>query len=59
MIDKDTKINITSSSFEFNDKDYILNMQKILLLSLQGKNKLSANQYDSAVKLLERKSRKR
>lgn len=57
MIDKDTKINITSS-FKFNDKDYILNMQKVLLLSLQEKNKLSANQYDSAVKLLEKKSRK-
>lgn len=59
MIDKDTKINITAPSFELNDKECILNIQKTLLLSLHENNKISFNQYENAVQLLEKKLRQR
>lgn len=59
MIDKNTKIDITAPSFEFDDKECILGIQKALLLSLHEKNIINLNQYENAVKLLERKLRQR
>lgn len=59
MIDENTKISVTAPSFDFNDKECIFHLQKTLLLTLYETKRLSFNQYQYAVKLLEKKFRQR
>lgn len=55
MIDKNTSININAPSLDCNNKEAIFNIQKTLLLTLYENKKLDFNQYQYAVKLLEKK----
>lgn len=55
MIDKNTSININAPSLDCSKKEVILNIQKTLLLTLYENKKLDFNQYQYAVKLLEKK----
>lgn len=55
MIDKNKIINIATPSFEVGNKERILGIQKALLLSLHENNKITLNQYENAIKLLEKK----
>lgn len=55
MIDKNTSININTPSLDCSKKEVILNIQKTLLLTLYENKKLDFNQYQYAVKLLEKK----
>lgn len=55
MIDKNTNININAPSLDCSKKEIILNIQKTLLLTLYENKKLDFNQYQYAVKLLEKK----
>ena len=55
MIDKNKIINIVTPSFEVGNKERILGIQKALLLSLHENNKITLNQYENAIKLLEKK----
>ena len=59
LIDENTKISVTAPSFDFNDKECIFHLQKTLLLTLYESKRLSFNQYQYAVKLLEKKFRQR
>ena len=59
MIDENKKISITAPSLDFNDKECILHLQKTLLLTLFESKRLSFNQYQYAVRLLEKKFRQR
>lgn len=56
MIDKNTQIHVTAPVLDFNDKELIFRLQKALLLTLYENKKLSFNQYQCAVRLLNENS---
>lgn len=49
------KFSVHPPTFEYDDKEIKLNMQKILLLTLYENKKMDFNQYQHAVELLENK----